>query len=120
MNFNVKWIKPLPVEKIMSFEDKVVFTCARLTLDFTNPHFPYLTGDLARSSMAKGVSKRGDKTYSLGYNSYVAPYAKEVWNYSQKSTNWTNTRSYSKWYLTEWKNQKQTILGMAVTRSYKS
>lgn len=120
MNFDVKWIKPLPVKEITSFEDKVVYTSARLTLDFTNPHFPYLTGDLARSSYAKGVSKTGDKTYSLGYNSSVAPYAKEVWNYSQSGTNWTNPRSYSKWYLTEWQNQKHTILGMAVTRSYKS
>lgn len=118
MKFNVSWIKPLPVEKIMKFEDKVVFTCARLTLDFTNPHFPYLTGDLARSSMARGVAKRGDKTYSLGYSSSVAPYAKEVWNYSQTGTNWTNPRSYSKWYVTEWKNRRETILGMAVTRSY--
>ena len=118
MNCSVKWLKPIPTKEISAFEDKVVYTCARITLDLTNPHFPYLTGDLARSSMAKGVQKRGDKIYSLGYNSSTAPYAKKVWNYPQGGVNWTNKRTYAQWYYTVWRNQKETILGMAVTRSY--
>ena len=116
MRCDVSWIKELPVREINGFENEVVYRTARMTLDFTIPHIPYRTGDLNKSSLAFGVQGQ-DKVYSLGAG---VPYAKYVWNFNQETTNWTNPRSYSQWFLTEFKNQKETILGNSVTASYKN
>ena len=115
MSVNVSWIKELPIKEIEGFENDVVYRTARMTLDFTIPHIPYLTGRLRNSSLAFGVQGQ-DKVYSLGAE---VDYAKYVWNYDQETTNWTNPRSYSKWFYTEFKNQKETILSNAVSNSYK-
>lgn len=101
---------------LKSFEDEVVYRVARITLDFTIPHIPYRTGDLNKSSLAFGVQGQ-DMVYSLGAE---VPYAEYVWNMDQDTTNWTNPRSYSRWFLTEFRNQKETILGNAVSTSWKN
>lgn len=116
MQIDVSWIKELPVKEIKGFENEVVYTTARNTLDFTIPHIPYLTGKLRNTSLAFGV-KGQNMVYSLGAE---VPYAKYVWNYDQDTTNWTNPRSYSKWFYTEFRNQKETILNNAVRNSYKN
>ena len=115
-SFDVSWIKEIPRQEIKGFEDEVVYRVARMTLDFTIPHIPYRTGDLNKSSLAFGVQGQ-DRVYSLGAG---VPYAKYVWNFDQESTNWTNPRSYSQWFLTEYNNKKETILGNAITISYKN
>ena len=115
-SFDVSWIKELPRRELKGFEDETVYRTARMTLDFTIPHIPYRTGDLNKSSLAFGVQGQ-DKVYSLGAG---VPYAKYVWNFDQNNTNWTNPRSYSQWFLTEFRNQKETILGNAVSVSYKN
>ena len=101
---------------LKSFEDEVVYRVARITLDFTIPHIPYRTGDLNKSSLAFGVQGQ-NMVYSLGAE---VPYAEYVWNMDQDTTNWTNPRSYSRWFLTEFRNQKETILGNAVSISWKN
>lgn len=116
MTVDVSWIKKLPVREINGFENEVVYRTARMTLDFTVPHIPYLTGDLRKSSLAFGVQGE-NKVYRLGAG---VPYAKYVWNFDQESTNWTNPRSYSQWFLTEFRNQKETIVNNAVNTSYKN
>lgn len=118
MTFDTTWIKELPRREINGFEDEVVYRTARMTLDFTIPHIPYLTGRLQKASLGYGVQGQ-DKVYSLGATS-EAYYAKHVWNFDQEGTNWTNPRSYAQWYYTEFRNQKETILGNAVSASYKN
>ena len=118
MTFDVSWIKELPTQEIKGFEDEVVYRTARMTLDFTSPHIPRRTGTLKLASESFGVQGQ-DKVYRLGATE-KAPYAKYVWNFDQSSTNWTNLRSYSRWFLTEFVNQKETILGNAVSISYKN
>lgn len=114
--FDVSWIKEIPRQELKGFEDEVVYRVARMTLDFTIPHIPYLTGRLKNSSLAFGVQGE-NKVYRLGAG---VPYAKAVWNYDQETTNWTNPRSYSQWFFTEYNNKKETILGNAITMSYKN
>lgn len=116
VEIDFKWIKELPEKQIRGFENEVVYRTARMTLDFTIPHIPYRTGDLNKSSLAFGVQGQ-DKVYSLGAG---VDYAKYVWNYDQNNTNWTNPRSYSRWFQTEFRNQKETILNNAVSTSYKN
>lgn len=118
MTFDTKWIREIPRREINGFEDEVVYRTARMTLDFTIPHIPYLTGRLQKASLGYGVQGQ-DKVYSLGATS-EAYYAKHVWNFDQEGTNWTNPRSYAQWYYTEFRNQKETILGNAVSTSYKN
>lgn len=118
VSYDVTWLKELPKDQINGFEDEVVYRIARMTLDFTIPHIPYLTGRLQRASLAYGV-QGGNRTYSLGATG-EASYAKTVYFYPQESTHWTNPRSYSKWFYTEYKNQKEVITGNAVTASYKN
>lgn len=113
---NVSWIKELPIKEINGFENEVVFRTARMTLDFTIPHIPYLTGRLKNSSLAFGVQGE-NKVYRLGAS---VPYAKTVWNYDQETTHWTNPRSYSQWFYTEFRNQRETIISNAVNTSYKN
>lgn len=116
MTIDTQWVKPLPKKELNGFEDEVVYRTARMTLDFTIPHIPYLTGRLQKASLGYGVQGR-DKVYTLGATS-EAYYAKYVWSYPQ-DTNWTNSRTYAQWFHTEFKNQKETILGSAVSISYK-
>ena len=118
MIFDVTWLKPLPINELKTFEQKVVYSCADITLNFTEPHIPYLSGDLSRGSLSKGVMTTGKLSYSLGYDANISPYGSTVYGYPQ-DTNWTNKRSYAQWYHTEWKNQKETILGLSVTRAKK-
>lgn len=111
-----KVIKPLPVKEINDYMDKVVFGIARATLDFTNTgrHFPYLTGELNRASMAEGVVKENDKTYHLGARG--VDYAPKVWGYSQ-STNWTNPNTYAQWYMNEYQRDENVIVQSAIRQA---
>ena len=111
--------KELPIRELNTYIDKVVYNTARITLDFTNSkqHFPYLTGELNRASMAEGVVSEGDKTYYLGAQG--VDYAPAVWEYPQKGTNWTNPNTYAKWYVTEYKNEKELIMQQAVSNAIK-
>lgn len=120
MNISVKVEIPreLPVKELDNYVDQVVFNTARITLDFTNSkqHFPYLTGELNRASMAEGVVSEGNKTYHLG--AAGVDYAPDVWEYPQ-STNWTNPNTYAQWYVTEYKNEKELITQQAVSNAMK-
>jgi hypothetical protein len=108
-----KVIKPLDTKAIDNYMDKCVMGIARATLDFTNTghHFPYLTGELNRASMAEGVIKEADKTYHLGARG--VDYAPKVWNYPQ-STHWTNPNTYAQWYMTEYQRDENVIVESAI------
>ena len=111
-----KVIKPLDTKAIDNYMDKCVMGIARATLDFTNTghHFPYLTGELNRASMAEGVIKEADKTYHLGARG--VDYAPKVWNYPQ-STHWTNPQTYSKWFMTEYQRDENVIVESAIKQA---
>lgn len=112
----IKIIKPLDTKAINEYMDKCVFGIARATLDFTNTghHFPYLTGELNRSSMAEGVVKDGFGNYHLGARG--VDYAPKVWGYSQ-STNWTNPNTYAQWFMTEFNKDKNVIVESAIKQA---
>ena len=118
MNIRVEVEIPrqLPIRELDNYIDDVVYNAARITLDFTNSkqRFPYLTGELNRASMAEGVVSEGNKTYHLGANG--ADYAPEVWEYPQK-TNWTNPNTYAQWYMTEFANEKEQVMDLAVNNA---
>lgn len=108
--------KELPVKELAQYCDDVVFNVARATLDFTNTgeHFPYLTGELNRASMAEGVVKESYATYHVGASG--VNYAPAVWGYPQ-NTNWTNPDTYAQWFITEFKNDKELIMYQAISRA---
>lgn len=112
----VEMPKELPVKELVQYCDDVVFNVARATLDFTNSkgHFPYLTGELNRASMAEGVVKESYATYHVGASG--VNYAPAVWGYPQ-NTNWTNPNTYAQWFITEFKNDKELIMYQAVSRA---
>ena len=118
MNINVKVEIPrqLPIRELDNYIDKVVYSAARITLDFTNTkhRFPYRTGELNRASMSEGVVGEGNKTYHLGARG--VSYARDVWDYPQ-STNWTNPQTYAQWYMKEFKNDKELIMNLAVNNA---
>lgn len=120
MNISVKVEIPreLPVKELDHYVDQVVFGIARITLDYTNSkqHFPYLTGELQRASMAEGVVSEGNKTYHLG--AAGVDYAPDVWEYPQ-DTNWTNPNTYAQWYVKEYQNEKELITNQAVSNATK-
>lgn len=116
ISVKVEMPKELPVKELAQYCDDVVFNVARATLDFTNSkgHFPYLTGELNRASMAEGVVKESYATYHVGASG--VSYAPAVWGYPQ-NTNWTNPNTYAQWFITEFKNDKELIMYQAVSRA---
>lgn len=116
IGIKIEMPKELPVKELTQYCDDVVFNVARATLDFTNSkgHFPYLTGELNRASMAEGVVKESYATYHVGASG--VNYAPAVWNYPQ-NTNWTNPNTYAQWFITEFKNDKELIMYQAVSRA---
>lgn len=105
--------KPLPVKEMDAFMDKAVYHMARQTLDRTNPHVPYRSGDMKRDIYSYAV-QGGNKTYTLGYNS--VRYTPYVWAMTS-STNWTNKQSYPQWFITEFLNNKEKIVSQAVSQA---
>lgn len=101
--------KELPREQIKNWQDKVVYTIARKTLDFTNSgsHFPYLTGELNRASMNEGVIEISKGTYGLGAKG--VEYAPIVWKYGE-NTNWTNENTIPQWYMGVFDKYKTEIV----------
>lgn len=116
IKIDVEIIKDLPVDELNAYIDNTVYNIARVTLDFTGPHIPHLSGDMERAIASYGV-QGSNKEYTLGDN--ITDYSQTVWNYPQNGTNWTNPRSYSKWFITEFKNQKDVIVNRAVTSAKK-
>lgn len=116
IKIDVEIIKDLPVDELNAYIDNTVYNIARVTLDFTGPHIPHLSGDMERAIASYGV-QGSNKEYTLGDN--ITDYSQYVWNYPQNRTNWTNPRSYSKWFITEFKNQKDVIVNRAVTSAKK-
>lgn len=119
MQITVSMPRKLPLQQLETFIDKTVYGIARNTLDFTNSkkHFPYLTGELNRASMAEGVRSTRPKSYYIG--ALGVDYAPAVWKYPQ-STNWTNPQTYAQWYVKEFKNDKDIIVRNAVSIALRS
>lgn len=116
ISVSVEIPRELPIKELDRYMDLVVYNVARITLDYTNSkqRFPYLTGELNRSSMAEGVVSEGNKTYYLG--AVGVDYAPDVWEYPQE-TNWTNPNTYAQWYVTEYENEKELITNHAVSNA---
>ena len=112
---SVEVTRPLPVEKLNQWQDKVVYEMARTTLDFTNTkqHFPRLTGALQEGSMATGVVSINKKTYGLDYDKTTTTYAPRVWEYGY-GTNWTNKSTLPQWYMSVFDKYKNEIVGLAI------
>lgn len=110
MRVSVQITAPLPLKQIDSFMDRTVYHTARITLDRTQPHIPRLTGDMSRDIIGHGVTG-SNKSYALGW--VTRNYAPYVWNYPQ-NTNWTNPASYTKWFETEFRYAKESIVNTAV------
>lgn len=118
MNISVSVSVPkgLPTKQLDYFIDRTVHNIAKITLDRTQPHVPYRSGNMFRDIMSRGV-KGYNKTYTLGYNQ--ARYTPYVWAMPQTPTNWTNKRTYAKWFMTEFKRANQSITSQAVNQSLK-
>lgn len=112
ISVSVQVTKDLPVNQINAWQDKVVYSMTRATLDFTNSkrHFPYLTGALNQASMAQGVVGN-NKTYTLGARGVT--YAPAVWKYGE-GTNWTNPSTLPQWYASVFERYKNEIIQLAV------
>lgn len=119
IDVEVEIIEDIPVAKIKEYMDLVVFGVARGTIDYTlsDNRFPYLTGNLQRSSMAEGVRKEGQYSYYVGAEG--ADYAEYVWEFPQ-NVNWTNPDTYAKWYVTEYKEKKELITQNAINNAIRS
>lgn len=112
---SIEVLKPLPKDKIERWQDKVVYGMARATLDFTSSkqHFPYLTGELQKGSMATGVVTINKKTYGLDYDRTTTTYAPRVWQYGE-GTNWTNKSTLPQWYISVFDRYTNEIVDVAI------
>lgn len=102
--------------KMEMFEDKVVYSLARSTLDMTSGHFPRLTGDLEIGSKSVDVMG-GKKVYGLGF-SPETEYATYVYDMGE-DTNWTNPKTWAQWYHTSYANNQEKIIANAILMASK-
>lgn len=111
----IEIVKDLPVEQIKKWEDKVVYSLARETLDFTNTkrYFPRRSGDLQNSSMSCGVVNLGNMSYGLSYDEGTAYYTKYVWKMGE-GTNWTNDNTLPQWYMSTFSKHKTELVQLAI------
>ena len=99
------------LERIENLPDKIVYKIARKTLDYSNTVIPMsrglkTSGQLRRQTMAYGVrGSNGD--YYIGS---PTSYANRVWNYNDKTTNWTTPGTHSKWFLYALKTHQKSIV----------
>ena len=107
--------KDIPKDALNYFVDRTVYNMAAITLERTEQHIPYRTGHMHDDEIARGVQGTY-KTYTLGNDRYY--YARYVWGFPQ-DVNWTNKKSYAQWFITEFKNCKETITSLAVARAKK-
>lgn len=115
INVSVEIKRDLPIDQLKKWQDKVIYSMARATLDFTNSanHFPYRTGELNRASMAQGV-EGNNGTYFLGARG--VNYAPRVWEYGP-NTNWTNSKTLPQWYTSVFSKYKNEIVNLAIKNS---
>lgn len=108
----VEILKDIPTEQIKRWEDKVVYSLARATLDFTNSahYFPYRTGALNQGSMAMGV-QGSNGTYGIGAQG--VSYAPRVWEMGS-NTNWTNPSTLPQWYVSAFDKHKTELVQLAL------
>lgn len=113
--------KDIAQDKLDKYEDILIKSVARITLDYTNSkkRFPHLGGDLQKASMAGGVKSISPKVYGLGTDGSI-DYARQVWKYPQKGTRWTNKQTYAQWYATEFRNEHELIMRQAINNARKS
>ena len=116
MNVEIEIVKEIPKKQINQFEDRVVYNVATLTREYTKASnsYPYLSGKLERSEIASPITGK-DKEYSLLSG---VDYAKYVWN--MKDVSWTNSSTKPQWYLTNYKQNQQTIIKSAENRALRS
>lgn len=105
-------------KKLLKVPDKVVYECARRTLDLTYTKIPLsnrkYAGKLRQSTMAGGV-KGSNGIYSLG--SYTS-YAKYVYN-MRENAHWTTPGTNNKWFERTWKEKGSLIKKQAIERNLK-
>lgn len=108
----VKIVKEMPVAQLKKWQDKVIYSLARATLDFTNSahYFPYKTGALNQGSMAMGV-QGSNGTYGIGAEG--VSYAPRVWTYG-KDTNWTNPSTLPQWYVSAYEKHREELMQLAL------
>lgn len=120
VNVDIEIIDDLPIDKINSYKELVIYGIARNTLDYTlaNNRFPYLSGELQRSAVAEGVRQESKYTFYLGAEG--TDYAEYVWQMPQETTNWTNPDTYSQWYIRTFKDKKEIITRNAIDNAIRS
>ena len=114
VSVDAKWYSGKKNE-LLQYSDKVAYSVARQTLDFTYSHIPLSNminaGKLRQSSTSAGV-RGSNKNYYIG--SYTN-YAKYVWNMGS-NTNWSTPGTFGKWYATIWQRQGKNILANVLER----
>lgn len=97
------------MKTLNEFGDKVMYTVAVMTLEYTLPHIPKDTGKMRGTSKAVGVTG-SDGEYEVG--SYT-DYASTVWNYPD-NTNWTTPDTFGRWYETIWEKNRNNFMKRAI------
>ena len=109
VSVQVKWNAGAK-EELQGVSDKILYATARMTLDYADPHIPFNTGKMEKTSMRQGVQGSKGKYYIGSYTDY----ASKVWGYN--NVNWTNPDTYPQWFKTIYNEKGKTILQNAIER----
>lgn len=115
IEIEIDLVKPIPKEQLEKFEDRVIYNVAVNTREYTKSSdaYPYLSGELQRSEIAAPIVG-SDKVYGLDRG---VDYASAVYKY--ENAKWTNKKTQPHWYMTNFKNQGNTIIHNAVASALK-
>ena len=111
-NVQVKWLKGAYDKIVDEVPDKIVYDVAAKTLSMTYPTIPERTGDMKRSSLARGV-QGSNKHYKIG--SYT-DYAAYVYVMPDK-THWTTPGTNAEWFNRMWIKNGKSIVANAIERN---
>lgn len=106
-------INPKLNSSLKEYSDKVMWTCARKTLDMSIQVIPSDTRTMRVASSGfrgTGVVKINNG-YEIGSDTF---YASDVWNYDDANTNWTTPGTRNKWFLKTWNKNQKIIKQLAV------
>ncbi len=112
VNVELIWDKGAKEKITHDIPDKIIHDIARISLDMTMPSIPERTGEMRRTTLARGV-QGSNMHYKIG--SYT-DYAAYVYVMPSK-TNWTTPGTQSYWFREVIQKNINNIMQQAVERN---
>lgn len=112
VNIELLWDKGAKEKITQDIPDKIMRDIARISLTMTMPTIPERTGEMRRTSLARGV-QGSNMNYKIGSYTDYATYVYMMPN----STNWTTPGTQNYWFREVIQKNIKVITQLAIERN---